>query len=350
MRLPMVAVFAAVLAMPAQAQDRPAVPPEVRAIFPPSEDYCYAYAAHTAAKDMKPKQKLTDFNLYRLYDPNPSLEEIELPRQEAIAYYRKPENANWTDVLARFSDKPFLYSQSVSCWVSSEDKHQVFCGVECDGGSFNVDTHSDGITARFDTGSGGLSLNQSCGEPDDAGIDRWMTAAEAGGKVVLEKQPASACSELDRKAHPAFAKDPVPLRERIATFGWRCLNRSYDKAHMAKHPKQKVTNISVAISGKARVDRPSAEEYPSTLLDVTLSFMLRNGEVKSRAVQCRAFQYEFSCDGGFRLRRRDGASALLVAGEYTETGKGTTMLDTKLGSDDAVFRLDAETHDDCSIE
>ena len=158
------------------------------------------------------------------------------------------------------------------------------------------------------------------------------------------------CRAVGAQVKPAFVKDLAPLRQRIATLGWRCLNRSYDKAHLAKHPKQKVTNISVAIGGPARADRPSLDEYPSTLLDVTLSFRLRNGDVKSRAVQCRAFEYEFSCDGGFRLRRRDGASALLVAGEYTEAGKAPTMLDTKLGGDDALFRLDAETHDDCSIE
>ncbi len=345
--IPLAVLFAAV-ATPVLAQDAPAVPPEVQAIFPSSADYCYV--ARMTPADMKPKQKLTDFYLYRLYDPNPALEEIQPPRQQAIDYFSKAGSGNWTDLLARFSDKPFIYSQSLACWVSGEDSKQVRCGVECDGGSFKVDPKPDGLAARFDTDSDGLSLNQSCGEPDDEGNDRWMTAADAGGTVMLEKQPASACSELDRQAHPAFAKDPVPLRERIATLGWRCLIRTYDKAHLAKHPKQKVTQISVAIDGQARAERASKDEYPSTLLDVNLSFRLRNGDVKSRNVECRAFQYEFSCDGGFRLRRRDGTSALLVAGEYSEPGTDPTMLDTKLGSDDTLFRLDAETHDDCSIE
>lgn len=348
MRFIALAALAIAVATPVLAQDAPAVAPEVEAMFPSSVDYCYA--ARMTAKDMKSKQKLTEFYLYRLYDPNPALEEIQPSRQQAIEYFSKLGSANWTDVLARFSDKPFLYSQSLSCSVSTEANAQVNCGVECDGGYFKVNPEANGIRARFDTDSGGLSLNQSCGEPDDEGIDRWMTTAEAGGNVLLEKQPPSTCGELDRVAHPAFAKDPVPLRERIAALGWRCLSRSYDKAFLAKHPKQKVTDISVAISGQARVDRPSADDYPSTLLDVALSFRLRNGDVKSRTVQCRAFQYEFSCDGGFRLRRRDGASALLVAGEYSEPGTAPTMLDTKLGSDDALFRLDAETHDDCSIE
>ena len=348
MRFIPIAVLAIAAAAPVLAQDGPVVPPEVQAIFPASADYCYA--ARKTPADMKPKQKLTDLYLYRLYDPNPALEEIELPRERALDYFSKPGSGNWTDVLARFSDKPFLYSQSLSCWVSGEASNQVSCGVDCDGGSFKVDPHATGITARFDSDSGGLSLNQSCGEPDDEGLDRWMTAAEAGGTVKLDAQPASVCDEQDRAGRPAFAKDPVPLRERIAALGWRCLIRSYDKAHLAKHPKQKITTIAVAIDGQARTSQPSLDDYPSTLLDVTLQFRLRNGDVKSRDVQCRASQYEFSCDGGFRLRRRDGASALLVAGEYSEPGTAPTMLDTKLGSDDALFRLDAETHDDCSIE
>ena len=202
-------------ATPVLAQEQPSVPPQVQAIFPSDADSCYV--SQTAAKNLKPKQKLTDFYLYRLYDPNPALEELQPPRDQAIAYFSKPDSANWTDVAARFSDKPFLYTQSLACWVSTEGDRQMFCGVECDGGSFMVDPKPKGLTARFIDG-GGLSLNQSCGEPDDDGNDRWMTAAEAGGEVVLEKQPPSVCTEVDRAAHPKFADDPVSLRERIATL------------------------------------------------------------------------------------------------------------------------------------
>ncbi len=328
----------------ALAQDQPAVPPEVQAIFPLNADSCYA--ARVSPADMKPKQKLTEFYLYRLYDPNPALEEVQLPRDQAIAYFSKPETANWTDLAARFSDTPYLYTQSLACWVSGETGRQVFCGVECDGGSFKLDHDGAGLAANFDSG-GGLSLNQSCGEPDDEGYDRWMTASDAGRTVALQKVPASVCSKIERAARPAFAADPVPLRERIAMLGWRCLSRSYDKAHLAKHPKQKVTSIAVAIKEAPRTTAPD-NEYPETLLDVSLSFNLRDGKVKSRAVQCRASQYEFFCEGGFRLRRRDASSAWLAAGEYTDKNSPPVMIDTTLGSDDALFRLDGGTQVDCS--
>ena len=297
--------------------------------------------------DRKPKQTLSEFYLYRLYDPNPALEEVDPSRDEAIAYFSKPDSGTWTDVIARFSDTALSYTQSVSCWVS--DGKRVMCGVDCDGGSFHVDRREGGIAAGFDKDGGGLSLNQSCGDPDDESGDRWMTSADAGGVVELSKQPPAACLAADREARPAFAADPVPLRQRIAETGWRCLKRSYDKAHMAKHPNQKVTALSVAIRTVPRVDKPEGE-YPSTLMDVTLSFRMRDGKVKTRDVECRASQYQFYCDGDFRLRRRDGKTAWLVAGGYVDKDNPPAMLDTVLGSDDLLFRLDASTETDCSLK
>ena len=107
--------------------------------------------------------------------------------------------------------------------------------------------------------------------------------------------------------------------------------------------------MAVAINGPARVET-SDGEYPSTVLDVSLSFKLRSGKVTMRAVQCRGSQYEFSCDGAFRLRRRDGSSAWLAAGEFVDKDNPPAMLDTTLGSDDALFRLDAGTTADCSAK
>jgi hypothetical protein len=175
-----------------------------------------------------------------------------------------------------------------------------------------------------------------------------MTPVEAGKKVLLSPQPAATCIALDREARPAFAVDPISLRERIATSGWRCLKRSYDKAHLAKHPQQKVTEVAVAIRGPAIVDKPP-DDYPSTLLDVSLSFKLRDGSVKAKDVQCRANGYQFYCER-FRLRRRDGGSAWLVAGEYNDRENPPLMLETALGDDDRLFRLDAGTEAACRVD
>ncbi len=335
------AAAAFLLALPASGQE---VPAQVHEMFPAGQDACYGAKLSGAA--LKPGQTLGEFYLYRIYEPNPELEEIAMTREEAIAWFAKPGSGHWLDVIARFNDKPFTYSQSVSCWAG-DDKSRLRCGVDCDGGSFSFERRRDGITLGFDEDGGGLSLNQSCGEPDDESGGRWMTAKEAGSTIALTPQPAAACIAEDRAARPAFAADPVPLRERIAASGWRCLKRSYDKAHLTKHPKQKVTAIAVAIKAPAKLETPEAD-FPSTLLDVALSFRLRDGSVKTKDVECRASQYEFFCES-FRLRRRDGASAWLVAGEYTDPENPPAMLETTLGSDDRLFRLEAGTQANCRV-
>jgi hypothetical protein len=348
MRLKIAVTIAMLNAGGALAQDEPAIPPQVLEVFPMGEDRCYR--THFEPHDMKPKQKLTDFYLYRLFDPNPAKEEVELTRAEAIAFDMKGNNANWTDVIARFSDKPHLYSQSVTCNVYETDSGQMRCGVECDGGSFIANREGSGMQVAFASEYGGLSLNQSCGEPDDEGSGRWMTAEEAGSGFSLDKAPIAECQAVDRDAHPAFAEDPMPLRERVAVSGWRCLKRQYDKAHMAKHPRQAVTAMAVALRGAVTVDT-SQEGYPQTSLDVRLSFKTRDGKLVSKDVQCGALEYEFVCEGNFRLRRRDDTSALLLAGEFEEEGDPLPrVLDTELGRDDKIFRLDASREADCRVD
>lgn len=336
------AAAAFLLALPASGQE---VPPRILEMFPPGQDACYG--AKLSGSGLKSGQTLSEFYLYRSYEPNPALEEIAMTREEATAWFAKPGSGHWLDVIARFSDKPFTYSQSVSCWAG-EGKSGVRCGADCDGGSFSFAARDDGITLGVDKAGGGLSLNQSCGEPDDESGGRWMTPQEAGETIALAPQPAATCIAEDRAARPAFAADPVPLRERIAASNWRCLRRSYDKAHLARHPKQKVTAIAVAIRASARLEAPG-EDYPSTVLDVALSFRLRDGSVKTKDAECRASQYEFLCEG-FRLRRRDGASAWLAAGDYTDPENPPAMLETVLGSDDRLFRLDAGTEARCRAE
>lgn len=137
------------------------------------------------------------------------------------------------------------------------------------GGCFEVKPLPEGLDATFETESNGLPLNRSCGAPDEEGRERLVTAEDAGGTVVRSKTVPATCAALDREAKPAFAAASVPLRERIASSGWRCLSRAYDKARMAKHKQQQVTAVAVAIKGPVVAEKPAGES-PSTLLDVTL--------------------------------------------------------------------------------
>ncbi len=337
--------FLLVLASAAHAQDAPTVPPQVTAMFPLGEEVCYSAAFKPS--DMKKGQKLTAIQMYRLFDPDPLKESVEFTRQEAIAFDLSGTNGNWTDLTARFSDKPILYAQRLECSYS-EDSDRVSCGVECDGGGFAAALKGQDIEAHFGKDSSGLALNESCGDPDDTGSGRRMTPVEAGGSFTFKKANIDECRSLDAQVKPAFVKGLPPLRQRIDDDGWRCLARVYDKAHLAKHPKQNVTAMALTIAGPVTVDR-EAGSHPYAHVDVLLSFKTRKGKTHARGVSCAADGYQLHCDGGFRLRRTAGNSLMLLAGDGEE-GIRPTMLDVPMAADDRVFRLDVSPGAACKAD
>lgn len=358
MRLRLAATLLALTAHPCLAQ--PLLSPQMAAVFPLGEDYCYV--ARPKPADMQSEQKLVEFFLYHSHDPNPTLEEVQMPREDAIASQAVNYSAYglaWPRVLARLAGEPFLYSQTLSCAVDPLEGGEPYCGVDCDGGGFRVEKTEDGFDAVFDKDSGRVSLNRSCEVGDDDSIPRQMSAAEAGGVIRLVKSPMGDCLALDRIARPAFAKDPISLRERIARSGWHCLKYKSGEAHLLEPPQQEVTALAISIKGPARVDE-SKSDYPVTLLDLSLNLKLRSGETKNGESRCRAYGYQFYCAGGFRLRRLDDRSAMLVVGrllddlpptpERQDAKNPPALFNKALGNDDKVFRLDASTDARCSLE
>lgn len=340
-------VLVLLIAGPAFAQDGGEVPQAVLDLFPAGAESCYA--ADAAPADMKPGQSLTSLHLYRLFDPDPATETVGFTRDEAITFDRIPGNSNWVKVMARFKDSKQPYHEFVSCSVEPDTPGKVICGVECDGGFFEIARTGEGAKLSFPEGSTGLRLSASCGESEGGDPSRWMSSRDAGGSVDLAKADVAACSAAEAQLRATYKGDPVPLRERIETGGWRCLKRVYDKAHMTKHPRQNVAAMAVAISGPPVTERVPGE-YNETRLKVSVSFRLRDGSVHRAENECGAMDHEFACDGGYRLRRRDGGSALLAAGEYDAAGEAPRMLDVVLGEDDRLFRLDASVETDCRVD
>jgi hypothetical protein len=350
---PFVPLLGLAIAVPALAETpAPGSGPRTLEVFPQGVERCYRASFGAAERKARAGQVLSEFVLYRLLRPNPRLEEAERSAEELMAADRAPEAANGIDVLARLDDGKGYYGQSLTC---RDSESGIFCGVECDGGGFTLSR--EGAALRLDLGAdgGGVSLNLSCGEPDEEGAGHWLTAREAGGTIVLPPQPLEACVAADAQARPAFAADPVPLRERIAASGWRCLKRVYDKAHLRKHPRQKVTAMALAIKGPARVE---SDEYgwKTTHLTATLSLRTRGGGQASKGVDCVSDRYQFRCGeegDAFRLRRRDATTALLLPGAYAP-GEGeappAALLGLAIGTDDAIFRLAATSEPECRIE
>lgn len=334
-------------AAPALADDDMPVPP--RDIFPLAEDSCYG--ARFDAKDMKPGQKLTELYTYSLFDPHPETEAIGMTREESLANERqngKDWPGNIITVLARFNDSKSLYYQYAGCSVFDKSTGVATCSVDCDGGAFNAKKSAKGYDLFFQS-QDGIRLIDSCDGPTEINdTGRYMTSKEAGGRFTMAKLPVSACQKADRELYDHLYKEKVSLRERIEKQGWRCLKRSYDKAHLARHPEQKVTAMAVAIKGPARVEK--SDDLQFTKLDVNVSFTLRDGTRVARDLSCTGSDFSFDCEGNVMLRRRDDKSALLLAGLYDDMETSHAVLDTDLGKDDVTFRLDASTDAGCTAD
>ncbi len=343
MKTPLGVLALLLLSGAALAQEQPATPKDVLELFPRGQDACYAARLE---EGRGPKAKLAEFYLYRLFDPDPRKEDIDLTREEAVAMDLRASEPHGTDVLARFSDSPHVFTQSVSCMSDPGDVPPISCAVDCDGGSFLLSRKGKDAGVTFDA-EGGLSMNLGCGEEEEGQPGRLLTLDDAGGPFTAFKAEPAKCLAASRLAVPRYAKDPVPLRQRIEEGGWRCLSRRYSKEHLAKHPKQNVTAIALKIKDKPRVSREDG--YPVTSLKAALSFRLRSGATASRDVECYAAGFEFACES-FRLRRNDERSAMLAAGSYTDPQQPIAMLDTELGADDALFRLDASQDESCGVE
>jgi hypothetical protein len=318
----------------AQAQTEPNIGPRTLKVFPQGEERCY----RATFEALKKAQIVQSFQLYRLLRPNPAKEAIEMTAAEAIAFDKRPDAVNWAQVVVRLKGHDSVFDQSLSCYDGEEGTH-MRCGVDCDGGSFTLSPAENGVAIAFEEGNG-LALNSSCGDPDDSGRSRWLTGAEAGTAMMLASQPVEACVAGDRAAKPSFAADETPLRQRIGPGKWNCLSRDYDKAHLGKHPAQKVKSIALAIEDAPKTVTDEYG-YRTTVFDADLSVVLRDGSMGAEAVQCTADEYQFRCGESFRLRRNDGETAMLHAGAYGEDGGEApeSLAGLKTGADDLVFRL-----------
>jgi hypothetical protein len=333
----------------AGAEDLPTIGPRTLAAIPQGEERCYRASFDAAALAAHKGQIVRSFQLYRLMRPNPMKEAIDRDAAAEAAADKEATSERWADVVADLGSPKGLYSQTVVC-NDSESTQGFHCYVECDGGGFDVTPLGGGLRLDF-ARSGGLSLNLSCGDPDEEGHDHWLTGVEAGGGFSLQPEAPEACVADDQAARPAFAADPVPLRQRIADKGWTCLSRRYDAAHLAKHPKQKVAAIALAVTAEPKV-HVDEDGWRSTDFPAVLSLRMRDGKSGSREVECSADEYQFRCGGAFRLRRNGESGALLLAGEYGGEGAETPeeLAGLKLGLDDLVFRLDGSRDAACGVK
>lgn len=132
----------------------------------------------------------------------------------------------------------------------------------------------------------------------------------------------------------------APMDTLFADFG-TCYAAHYDDAHMAAHPKQRVTIIY--LSHTARPD----PKYDGVLLE--FGFVLRDGELyTSRAYCSEGDRCSLEGDGGtFEVSMRGDALRLDVLGYLGIEGRNGWSGDLSK-SDDRVFLISRQSPRACS--
>jgi hypothetical protein len=151
---------------------------------------------------------------------------------------------------------------------------------------------------------------------------------------------AAAAAGLDTFAQKLFGR-PVG-----AGINYACFARVYDARHLAQHPRQNVTDMTLL----ARLDGKEPSYYALTLglhlrksqaLRVTAADCSAQGGLSATAIECNA-----DCEGGpVDIKLKDDGTAWFTfphnATIWSPNEAGDSVVKpTGLGKDDLLFRLD----------
>jgi len=339
MRYTRIAVLlAAMAATPAAAQqDRKETP--LPAHMPLRTEACFGRVYDAKHLASHPKQRVTSFHLSREFKPDPYSEHEPSPEEEM-----KLIDGDYGNVLVtayvRFRDRPHVYANGLTC--RKNDEGTVFCGVECDGGRIDLRTSGQSLLIE----NSGFVVVGGCDASEDDRENTTVVSPGADDKVFrLDPKPIAACMAEREAMAPVWAKLGTPLRTRFADNETLCLSRSYDAAHLAAHPKQRVKRLAVLRSKESKSE-PGAVVYTLTFRIAT-----RDGKTFEKQTTCAPDNYAFACtinkemdvQRDFYLTRAADNDVLL----RDRHGMLQRLFDTRLGTDDRVFRLKTEPAEAC---
>lgn len=334
--LAIAAAVATIATSSVRAEDRSSPLPDK---MPLAKEACFGRdydAAHLAAH---PRQRVTSLYLFRDFAPDANAEVA----YEDPATLRDNDGDNGhinLDAYVRLRDRKGVYSNTFSC--SRGDGGDVFCAIDCDGGSFRLTSRGDGLELRNE----GFVVVGGCGASEtDQSHEEHVQPGADDKTFRLTPRPLAACTAIRDAQRPVFASLGKPIRLRLAEQGAQCFARSYDATHLASHPQQKVRRVAVL---KAASDQGNAPAYR---LKVRLE--LRDGSRHEAAADCAPDGYSYLCTGTtaadsareFHLTRAGDSDIML----RDRRGLMAAMLNAAVGSDDRLFRLTKSPEDACSF-
>jgi hypothetical protein len=312
---------------PAPAQDKASPLPSH---LPLGTEACFGRNYDAAHLAKHPQQRVTGFHLFRDFTPDPSKETPQSTPEQLKS--EDGDGGIHVTAFVRLRDRPGLFWNALECRKSESG---VRCGIECDGGGFKLRTAGQSLMADNE----GFVVIGGCGASEDEQEQADFVHPGADDKVFrLDPKPVAECRALEDSRKPAWAKLGPPIRERLARDGEVCFARSYDAAHLARHPKQKVRRFAVLKAADARADNPDWPSY-----ELTFRIETRDGKRYEKKTNCSVDNYAFACthDPQLEMQRdfyftRAGADAIMLR---DRRGTLEELFDASLGSDDQLFRL-----------
>ena len=312
--------------------------------LPLKTEACFGKTFDAEHLRQNPKQRVTRFHVFRDFTADKTTEDEPLSPRELVEHDGHDGRIGLTAYVG-FRDRPGVFSSWLSC-IRNSDGKAVRCGVECDGGGFRIGAQGTALLVEND----GFSVTGWCGaNEDDRERSDIVRPGEADRQFVLDPLPLAQCAAIRDQLKPAWAKFSAqfgaPIRERLATNGAVCFSRSYDAAHLAKHPRQTVKRIGVL---KPRGGKMLPNTY---LYELTFSIELKNGRKLTRKTTCQPSKYAYGCthDPAYDMQEdfyltRAGDKEIMLRDKRARLEK---LFDAALGTDDRIFRLSASPADAC---
>lgn len=310
--------------------------------FPLRQEACYGRVYDESHLKLRPKQTVTSLHVFRDLDPDQNTEDEPQTREELL----KNDGEGGVNVSAfvRFKNRKGVFWNVLNCNKSPDGKF-VRCGIDCDGGSFELRPRGESLHLTNE----GFVLIGGCGASDEEHENEVHFLPGADDKTfLLQPQPLTQCRALRETLKPAYAKMGTPLRVRFAKEEASCFTRTYDEAHLKKNPQQTVRKISLFKAAGGKDVHKDAPGY-----DLTFRIETKDGKTFTQSAKCYPDRYAYTCPVKAEIDTakdfyitRAGDNALMIR---DRAGKLNDFFGAKLGTDDRLFRLETTAPTACAF-
>jgi hypothetical protein len=230
------------------------------------------------------KQRVTSFHIFRDFSPDPNSEVPPTSRKELIESDGSGVAVNIT-TFVRFRDRKGVYSNSLNCRRGEGGK--VRCGIDCDGGTFNLKTAGKSLIAE----NNGFVVVGGCGaSEDDMEHPEYVSPGVDDKTFRLDPLAVPQCVALRDAQSPAWAKLGPSIRTRLDHAEAVCFTRSYDAGHLASHPAQTVKRAAVI---KTEGIRTENSDFP--FYKLVFRVELKDGRKFEKETTCAPDNYAYGC-------------------------------------------------------